>query len=193
MERWGWPMGPAYLMDVVGIDTGVHAAGVMAEGFPDRMQPRLQECYRGDVRELDRYGQKNDKGFYEYVPDKRGKPTKTVNEEVYKHDRCPWSASRTEFEREDMHRPNDAANGHRTRPLPRGRHRGNSAAEADLALVYGVGFPPFRGGIFRWMDTVGLAHYVKDFVGANLPTWARAYELTDRHECQMLANGETYY
>ncbi len=33
MERWGWPMGPAYLMDVVGIDTGVHAAEVMAEGF----------------------------------------------------------------------------------------------------------------------------------------------------------------
>jgi 3-hydroxyacyl-CoA dehydrogenase/enoyl-CoA hydratase/3-hydroxybutyryl-CoA epimerase/enoyl-CoA isomerase len=38
MERWGWPMGPAYLSDVVGIDTGVHAAGVMAEGFPDRMK-----------------------------------------------------------------------------------------------------------------------------------------------------------
>ena len=39
MERWGWPMGPAYLMDVVGIDTGVHAGEVMAEGFPDRMHP----------------------------------------------------------------------------------------------------------------------------------------------------------
>ena len=37
MERWGWPMGPAYLMDVVGIDTGVHAEKVMADGFPDRM------------------------------------------------------------------------------------------------------------------------------------------------------------
>ena len=39
MEKFGWPMGPAYLMDVVGMDTGVHAADVMAEGFPDRMKP----------------------------------------------------------------------------------------------------------------------------------------------------------
>jgi 3-hydroxyacyl-CoA dehydrogenase/enoyl-CoA hydratase/3-hydroxybutyryl-CoA epimerase/enoyl-CoA isomerase len=38
MERFGWPMGPAYLCDVVGIDTGVHAGAVMAEGFPDRMK-----------------------------------------------------------------------------------------------------------------------------------------------------------
>ena len=37
MEKFGWPMGPAYLMDVVGMDTAVHAADVMAEGFPDRM------------------------------------------------------------------------------------------------------------------------------------------------------------
>ena len=39
MEKFGWPMGPAYLIDVVGIDTGVHGAEVMAEGFPDRMKP----------------------------------------------------------------------------------------------------------------------------------------------------------
>ena len=46
MERWGWPMGPAYLMDVVGIDTGVHAGQVMAEGFPDRMQPDFKTPLR---------------------------------------------------------------------------------------------------------------------------------------------------
>ena len=43
MEKFGWPMGPAYLMDVVGMDTAVHAAVVMAEGFPDRMKPGFQE------------------------------------------------------------------------------------------------------------------------------------------------------
>jgi 3-hydroxyacyl-CoA dehydrogenase / enoyl-CoA hydratase / 3-hydroxybutyryl-CoA epimerase / enoyl-CoA isomerase len=37
MEKFGWPMGPAYLLDVVGMDTAVHAGEVMAEGFPDRM------------------------------------------------------------------------------------------------------------------------------------------------------------
>ncbi|MCA1769295.1 MAG: fatty acid oxidation complex subunit alpha FadB, partial [Halomonas sp.] len=37
MEKFGWPMGPAYLLDVVGLDTAVHAGEVMAEGFPERM------------------------------------------------------------------------------------------------------------------------------------------------------------
>ncbi|MDH3778538.1 MAG: fatty acid oxidation complex subunit alpha FadB, partial [Gammaproteobacteria bacterium] len=44
MERFGWPMGPAYLCDVVGIDTGVHAGAVMAEGFPERMKYDFKTC-----------------------------------------------------------------------------------------------------------------------------------------------------
>ena len=31
-----------------------------------------------------------------------------------------------------------------------------SAAEADMSLIYGLGFPPFRGGVFRWVDSVGI-------------------------------------
>jgi len=38
-------MGPAYLLDVVGMDTAKHANEVMAEGFPDRMKGRAQECH----------------------------------------------------------------------------------------------------------------------------------------------------
>ena len=63
-------------------------------------------------------------------------------------------------------------------------------AEADLALVYGVGFPPFRGGIFRWMDTVGLSH-IKE-MSDKFADLGKAYELTERMQ-EMLANGETYY
>ena len=65
-----------------------------------------------------------------------------------------------------------------------------TAAEADLALVYGVGFPPFRGGIFRWMDTVGLAHIAE--MSEKFAHLSKAYELTERMK-EMLANGETYY
>ncbi len=50
MEKFGWPMGPAYLIDVVGIDTGVHGAEVMAEGFPDRMKPDYQRLNPSHVR-----------------------------------------------------------------------------------------------------------------------------------------------
>ena len=76
MEKFGWPMGPAYLIDVVGLDTGVHGAEVMAEGFPDRMKPD----YKGAIEHLyenNRLGQKNGVGFYKYEKDKRGKPKKT--------------------------------------------------------------------------------------------------------------------
>ena len=187
MERWGWPMGPAYLMDVVGIDTGVHAAQVMAEGFPDRMQPDFKSATEV-LFENDRYGQKNGKGMYEYVTDKRGKPKKIVNDEVYDLI-APVCAERTEFEREDiiarMMLPMAIE-------MARCVEEGivGTPAEADLALLYGVGFPPFRGGIFRWMDTVGMAHIAE--ASEKFAHLGKAYELTAGMQ-DMLANGKTYY
>jgi 3-hydroxyacyl-CoA dehydrogenase/enoyl-CoA hydratase/3-hydroxybutyryl-CoA epimerase/enoyl-CoA isomerase len=187
MERWGWPMGPAYLMDVVGIDTGVHAAQVMAEGFPDRMQPDFKSATEV-MFENERYGQKNGKGFYEYAPDKRGKPKKSVNEAVYDLLK-PVVGERQEFEREDiiarMMLPMAIE---MARCLEEGIV--GTAAEADLALVYGVGFPPFRGGLFRWMDTVGLAHIAE--ASEKFGHLGKAYELTDGMKAK-LAAGETYY
>jgi 3-hydroxyacyl-CoA dehydrogenase/enoyl-CoA hydratase/3-hydroxybutyryl-CoA epimerase/enoyl-CoA isomerase len=187
MERWGWPMGPAYLMDVVGIDTGVHAAGVMAEGFPDRMQPDFKSATEV-MFELERFGQKNGKGFYEYIEDKRGKPQKTVNEDVYSMI-ADVVGERAEFEKDDiimrMMLPMAIE-------MARCVEEGivGTPAEADLALLYGVGFPPFRGGIFRWMDTIGLAA-IKD-ASDKFASLGKAYELTARMN-EMLANGETYY
>ncbi|MCR9104291.1 MAG: fatty acid oxidation complex subunit alpha FadB [Gammaproteobacteria bacterium] len=187
MERWGWPMGPAYLMDVVGIDTGVHAAQVMAEGFPDRMQNDYKTVTEV-MFENNRYGQKNDKGLYEYVTDKRGKPGKIVNDAVYDLIK-PVVGARVEFEREDivwrMMLPMAIE-------MARCVEEGivGSPAEADLALLYGVGFPPFRGGIFRWMDTVGMAQIAQ--ASEKFASLGKAYELTERMQA-MLASGETYY
>ena len=187
MERWGWPMGPAYLMDVVGIDTGVHAAGVMAEGFPDRMQLDFKTATEV-MFENDRLGQKNGKGMYEYVTDKRGKPKKIVNDDVYQLI-APICGERAEFEREDiiarMMLPMAIE-------MARCVEEGivGTPAEADLALLYGVGFPPFRGGIFRWMDTVGLAHIAE--MSDKFAHLGKAYELTDGMQAK-LAAGETYY
>ncbi|GAB5415085.1 MAG: fatty acid oxidation complex subunit alpha FadB [Congregibacter sp.] len=187
MERWGWPMGPAYLSDVVGIDTGVHAAGVMAEGFPDRMQLDFKTGTEV-MFENDRLGQKNGKGFYEYVPDKRGKPKKTVSEETYKLLE-PVSAERQEFEREDIiYRMMLPMCTELARCLEEGIV--GSASEADLALLYGIGFPPFRGGVFRWMDTVGLAEIAAQ--SEKFAHLGKAYELTDGMRAKLSA-GETYY
>ena len=82
MEAWGWPMGPAYLMDVVGIDTAVHCFPTMVEGYPERMGDLCQVSPTRMLFENDRLGQKNGKGFYVYQKDNRGKPGKFVDESV---------------------------------------------------------------------------------------------------------------
>ncbi len=82
MEKFGWPMGPAYLLDVVGIDTAVHAQAVMAEGFA-----RMALDFDSAIDKLfasEAYGQKTGSGFYLYEPDKRGKPRKLPNPEIDK-------------------------------------------------------------------------------------------------------------
>ena len=187
MERWGWPMGPAYLMDVVGMDTGVHAAQVMADGFPDRMAITFKTATEV-MYEQDRYGQKNGKGFYDYVNDKRGKPKKTVNEAVYDMI-APVAGERAEFDKDDiiarMMLPMAIE---MARCLEEGIV--GTANEADLALLYGVGFPPFRGGIFRWMDTVGMGYMAE--ISAKFAHLGKAYELTEEMQ-DMLANNRTYY
>ncbi len=187
MERWGWPMGPAYLLDVVGIDTAVHAAEVMAEGFPDRMKPDFKSATEV-MFENERYGQKNGKGFYEYVTDKRGKPKKELNQDVYGLF-GDTMGERREFDREEIA---DRMMLPMAIELARCLEEGivETAAEADLAMLYGVGFPPFRGGIFRWMDTVGLAYIAE--ASKKYAHLGKAYELTERMQ-EMLANGETYY
>ena len=80
MEKFGWPMGPAYLIDVVGIDTGVHGAEVMAEGFPDRMKPDFKGSIEAMYENKTSWS-KNDVGFYKYVLDK--KKAKTVDPTAY--------------------------------------------------------------------------------------------------------------
>jgi 3-hydroxyacyl-CoA dehydrogenase/enoyl-CoA hydratase/3-hydroxybutyryl-CoA epimerase/enoyl-CoA isomerase len=187
MERWGWPMGPAYLADVVGLDTGVHGAAVMAEGFPDRMAPNFKSAVQ-ILFEAERLGQKNGKGFYDYVPDKRGKPQKTVSEETYQL-LAPHVAERREFDKQEII---DRMMLPMATELARCLEEGivGSAAEADLAMLYGVGFPPFRGGVFRWVDTVGLPYLAE--ASKKYAHLGKLYELTDGMQA-MLAAGKTYY
>lgn len=153
MQKWGWPMGPAYLLDVVGIDTGVHAEAVMAEGFPTRMGKTFKACT--DIMfEADRFGQKNGKGFYNYEPDKKGKPKKTPTQESYDLLKPHVAEPRDFSEEEIVARMMIPMATEMARCLEEGIVE--SAAEADMSLVYGLGFPPFRGGVFRWMDAVGI-------------------------------------
>lgn len=157
MEKFGWPMGPAYLLDVVGIDTAHHASAVMAAGFPARMQSDGRTAL--DVLfEAGRLGQKNGKGFYAYLGDKSGKPKKIVDPSVPAL-LAPLVHAPRELSDEDivsvMMLPLCLET---VRCLEEGIVA--SAAEADMGLVYGIGFPPFRGGALRYIDSLGAAAFV---------------------------------
>ena len=157
MERFGWPMGPAYLCDVVGIDTGVHAGAVMAEGFPDRMKYDFKTCH--DVMfENDRLGQKNGRGYYAYETDKKGRPKKTVDEKVAAL-LAPVIDGDESISDEDIV---DSMMIPMCLEAVRCLEDGiaASATDLDLALIYGIGFPPFRGGALHYIDDFGIDEFV---------------------------------
>lgn len=153
MERFGWPMGPAYLLDVVGIDTAFHADAVMAEGFPDRMA-HTNENAIDRMFKLERFGQKNQKGFYRYETDKRGKPKKIADEEVTGLIGDIVGKLKEFTDEEIIERMMIPLCIETARCVEEGVVA--SAAEADIGLIYGIGFPPFLGGALNYMDQMGL-------------------------------------
>ncbi|MPW68926.1 fatty acid oxidation complex subunit alpha FadB [Moraxella catarrhalis] len=187
MEKFGWPMGPAYLLDVVGMDTGVHAAKVMAEGFPDRMKPD----YKGATQlmfEHERLGQKNGVGFYQYETDKRGKPKKIADSTTYELLNLVQTGDQTFDEQEIIDRMMIAFCNETVRCLE--DNIVASPAEADMAMIMGVGFPPFRGGPCRYIDQIGVANYVA--LCDKYAYLGKAYEAPAKLR-DMAQNGETLY
>ncbi|MPY08334.1 fatty acid oxidation complex subunit alpha FadB [Moraxella catarrhalis] len=187
MEKFGWPMGPAYLLDVVGMDTGVHAAKVMAEGFPDRMKPD----YKGATQlmfENNRLGQKNGVGFYQYETDKRGKPKKIADSTTYELLNLVQTDHQEFDEQEIIDRMMIAFCNETVRCLEDDIVA--SPAEADMAMIMGVGFPPFRGGPCRYIDQIGVANYVA--LCDKYAHLGKAYEAPAKLR-DMAQNGETFY
>ena len=153
MEQWGMPMGPAYLMDVVGLDTIVHCYSVMSEGIPDRFvnddtTPTELLLNNG------RLGQKNGNGYYSYSAGKGGRPEKTLNTESINLLESMSGKSEEIDPQTIIDRLLLPLAIEMNHCLDEGIV--DSAIEADMALIWGVGFPPFRGGICRWMDEQGL-------------------------------------
>ena len=187
MEQFGWPMGPAYLADVIGLDTMVHADKVMEEGFPERMghsdRPVIETLLKQGA-----LGQKNGVGFYEYGKDENGKRFKRRSEKVSAilEQRVSRNVEVTDAEIiERMMIPMclEAA-----RCLEEGIV--DTAAEADMGLIMGLGFPRFRGGALRHIDTVGAATFAAQ-VEAHAEQ-GPLYQLTDGVR-EMAKNGQCFF
>ncbi|GAA0812121.1 fatty acid oxidation complex subunit alpha FadB [Colwellia asteriadis] len=185
-KEFGWPMGPAYLLDVVGIDTADHCTGVMSAGFPQRMQ-KIENDPVSVLFENNRLGQKNSQGFYNHGTDKRGKATKVAAPEAYALFAEPATNNTLNAEQiiERLMIPmvNEVV-----RCLEEGVV--DSAAEADMGLIYGIGFPPFRGGAIRYLETLGLNNFIN--AADKYAHLGEIYQVTDGLR-EMAASGKSYF
>jgi len=148
MKRYGFPVGPITLLDEVGLDVGLKASQVLHDAFGERLAP---------VGGLDalvqagRLGRKNGRGFYRYEGGRRRGVDPSVR--ALLGGTGPSPAAEIE-DRLVYAMLNEAA-----LALDAGVVR--SPRDGDLAAIFGIGFPPFRGGPLRLMDRIGATRVVE--------------------------------
>jgi 3-hydroxyacyl-CoA dehydrogenase/enoyl-CoA hydratase/3-hydroxybutyryl-CoA epimerase/enoyl-CoA isomerase len=188
MEEWGLPMGPAYLSDVIGLDTVMHCYSVLFAGLAERFIPITPASPSSVLLNESRLGQKSQMGFYHYPINERGRLVKQADPLVtacFDH----LFGKALEFSQEEIvARVMTPMAMEMVRCLEEGIVE--SPAEADMALIYGVGFPRFRGGICRWMDEIGLQTLCD--LGDKYRHISPLYEPTDGLRAKA-ARGESMY
>jgi 3-hydroxyacyl-CoA dehydrogenase/enoyl-CoA hydratase/3-hydroxybutyryl-CoA epimerase/enoyl-CoA isomerase len=158
MEAFGWPMGPAYLQDVVGLDTGCHVARVIAAGYPDRISLPERDAMSALVK-AGRLGQKSGAGFYKYERDPNGKPRRSSAPEAKAIIAALQPNGPRSFTQEEIvQRLMLPVILEAARALEEGIVA--TPAELDLAMLHGVGFPGYLGGPLKYADWLGLDRVV---------------------------------
>ncbi|GIW73320.1 MAG: hypothetical protein KatS3mg102_2862 [Planctomycetota bacterium] len=154
LVEFGFPVGPIKLLDEVGIDVAAKAAKVMHQELGERMRP---PDAMARLVEAGRLGRKSNKGFYLYAEEhkrgsrKHGKGERPVDPTVYE---LLGVSPDKELAAEQialrctLQMVNEAAHCYGEGIL-------RSARDGDVGAVFGLGFPPFLGGPFRWADTRG--------------------------------------
>jgi len=158
LVAFGFPVGPITLVDEVGIDVAGKSGHILADAFGARMAPSVS---LQRVIAAGRFGRKGRKGFYLYsdAGKKQG-----VDPTIYAL--LPTGAQRSTIGDDEIQRRavlamvNEAV-----RCLEEGVLR--APRDGDVGAVFGIGFPPFRGGPFRYIDAVGAATVVRQLEGLN--------------------------
>ena len=148
--NFGMPMGPCRLMDEIGLDVCVKVGKIMHDGLGERANPSSLSTKLYDAK---LFGKKNAKGFYLY--DEKGKST-GKNPEISKL--LPSKKKHMDEMMIQMRlflpMVNEAAYIFADKIC-------DKAATVDVGMIYGTGFPPFKGGLLRWADQEGLEQIVE--------------------------------
>ncbi len=150
MKKWGFPVGPVTLQDEVGIDVGAH---IMKGEFAEMAKKREGARFNDAVIKMFAdgcHGKKNKRGFYKY--DEKGKK-RGIDENMYKYFGNP---ARKEFTTETIqNRMGMMMLNECLYCLQEGILE--NTTDGDVGAVFGLGFPPFTGGPFRYINREGAA------------------------------------
>jgi 3-hydroxyacyl-CoA dehydrogenase/enoyl-CoA hydratase/3-hydroxybutyryl-CoA epimerase len=181
LVKFGFPVGPMTLLDEVGIDVAAKVAPILVNELGDRFEaPQAFEKLIDD----DRKGKKNQKGFYKYGKGVKGKPVDTSVYSLLGVDPNECKSAEDIVDICLLPMLNEAVY-----CLQEGIIR--SPRDGDIGAIFGIGFPPFLGGPFRYMDSQGIGSIV-----AKLE--ALASERGERYTPapllkEMAKNGERFY
>jgi 3-hydroxyacyl-CoA dehydrogenase / enoyl-CoA hydratase / 3-hydroxybutyryl-CoA epimerase / enoyl-CoA isomerase len=154
MEAFGWPMGPAYLIDVIGMDISHHVVEIISAGFSRRMDVDFETALEILLRAR-RLGQKNGHGFYKYRNDSKGRPRKEIDSETETLLAAARPNGKTGFGEEEIV-------ARMMLPLILEAARcvedgiAASPGDVDMCLILGLGLPRYLGGALKYADYLGL-------------------------------------
>ena len=185
MLDFGMPMGPMALGDLAGIDIGYRVARTFERELGDRykLHPLTEQVYQTGC-----YGRKTGSGYYDYSgPEPVLNPVVQEVTRKYLEDN---KVSIKEMPTEEIQKVmlalgiNEAAlmieQGICDRPQ-----------DMDLAMIYGTGFPPYRGGILRYADSWGLKHVYEKLIELT-DRYGKRFEPADLVK-EMAESGKTFY
>lgn len=189
LEEFGWPMGPAYLQDVVGMDTGSHVIDIISAGYPKRMRRESSDAV-SLMAGHGRFGQKCGLGFYRYESDPTGKPRKRVADDSDELLATLQLRGRRTFDPDEIiHRCMLPMILEAVHCLEAGVVA--TAAELDTALILGIGFPAYLGGALKYADWLGMSCLV-ELCDRYAVQHGPLYQATTKMR-EMLCEGQTFY
>jgi 3-hydroxyacyl-CoA dehydrogenase/enoyl-CoA hydratase/3-hydroxybutyryl-CoA epimerase len=181
ITNFGFPVGPIKLLDEVGLDVGSKIQPVLEEAFGERM---ASIGVQKTLLDKGRLGKKVKKGFYRY--DEPGK-SKEIDETIYEELNITQSIELSEkaiVERCVYRMLNEAV-------LCLDHEIISSTRDGDIGAIFGIGFPPFLGGPFRYIDRLGIS-YVVDKLNQLEKTHGKKYEPAPLL-LSMAEKNETFY
>jgi 3-hydroxyacyl-CoA dehydrogenase/enoyl-CoA hydratase/3-hydroxybutyryl-CoA epimerase/enoyl-CoA isomerase len=188
MEAFGWPMGPAYLQDVIGMDTSSHVFDGIVAGYPQRMHVDFKDAVHL-MAEQRRLGQKSGLGFYRYEINAKGRPVRMHSDEAHslltavQPQGLKMFADEEIIDRLMLPMILEAALCLEERIV-------ETAAEIDASLILGLGFPRYLGGPLKYADMLGADVFLKKTQRhADL---GHLYHLSPKL-CESLNAGVTFY